>query len=207
MGRTFALIEREMRRFRRSPVLIFMSMTMPIVQLVVLGYAFGGNVKHLKLAIVDQDHGVPAVRLQEMTSAVSSGAHTLDTVVYADRQRLRQALLNLAGNAVKYNRPGGDITIRTAPTTSGRQQITVADTGPGIDPADLHRIFDPFQRLDAAQSTQPGTGLGLTLTQRLVRAMGGTITVTSQPGHGTTFTIELGTPLAAPVPEPTPSRQ
>jgi ABC-2 type transport system permease protein len=85
MGRTLALIEREMRRFRRSPVLIFMSMTMPIVQLVVLGYAFGGNVKHLKLAIVDQDHGVPAVRLLEMTSAVSSGARTIDTVVYADQ--------------------------------------------------------------------------------------------------------------------------
>ena len=62
MGRTWAIIERELRRFRRSPVLIVMSMVMPIVQLVVLGYAFGGNVKHLRLAIVDQDHGVPAVQ-------------------------------------------------------------------------------------------------------------------------------------------------
>jgi ABC-2 type transport system permease protein len=85
MGRTWAIIERELRRFRRSPVLMVMSMVMPIVQLVVLGYAFGGNVKHLKLAIVDQDHGVPAVRIREMTSAVSSGAHTLDTVDYADQ--------------------------------------------------------------------------------------------------------------------------
>ena len=57
-----AIIERELRRFRRSPMLIVMSMILPLVQLVVLGYAFGGNVKHLKLAIVDQDHGVPAVR-------------------------------------------------------------------------------------------------------------------------------------------------
>jgi ABC-2 type transport system permease protein len=85
MGRVLAIIEREMRRFSKSPVLIAMSMMMPIVQLVVLGYAFGGNVKHLKLAIVDQDHGVPAVRLLEMTSAVSAGAHTLDTVVYSDQ--------------------------------------------------------------------------------------------------------------------------
>src|SRR5580765_399043 len=85
MGRTWAIIERELRRFRRSPVLMVMSMVMPIVQLVVLGYAFGGNVKHLKPAIVDQDHGVPAVRIREMTSAVSSGAHTLDTVDYADQ--------------------------------------------------------------------------------------------------------------------------
>ena len=59
---TWAIIERELRRFRRSPMLIVMSMVMPIVQLVVLGYAFGGNVKHLKVAIVDQDHGVPAVQ-------------------------------------------------------------------------------------------------------------------------------------------------
>ena len=84
MGRTLALIEREMRRFRRSPFLIGMSMVMPIVQLVVLGYAFGGNVKHLKLGIVDQDHGVPAIRLREMTSAVAAGAHTIDVVGYAD---------------------------------------------------------------------------------------------------------------------------
>ena len=62
MHRTWAIIERELRRFRRSPMLIVMSMIFPLVQLVVLGYAFGGNVKHLKLAVVDQDHGVPAVR-------------------------------------------------------------------------------------------------------------------------------------------------
>ena len=60
-------------------------MVFPIVQLVVLGYAFGGNVKHLKLAIVDQDHGVPAVRIRELASAVASGARTIDTVDYADQ--------------------------------------------------------------------------------------------------------------------------
>ena len=71
MHRTWAIIERELRRFRRSPMLIVMSMIMPIVQLVVLGYAFGGNVKHLKLAIVDQDHGVPAVQVRELAGAVA----------------------------------------------------------------------------------------------------------------------------------------
>jgi ABC-2 type transport system permease protein len=85
MGRTWAIIERELRRFRRSPVLIAMSMTMPIVQLVVLGYAFGGNVKHLKVAIVDQDHGVPAVKVRELASAISSGARTIDIVDYTDQ--------------------------------------------------------------------------------------------------------------------------
>ena len=85
MGRTWAIIERELRRFRRSPVLIVMSMVMPIVQLVILGYAFGGNVKHLKVAIVDQDHGVPAISVRELASAASSGARTIDTVDYADQ--------------------------------------------------------------------------------------------------------------------------
>jgi ABC-2 type transport system permease protein len=100
VGRTWAIIEREMRRFRRSPVLIAMSMVMPIVQLVVLGYAFGGNVKHLKLAIVDQDHGVPAVRIRELTSAVASGARTLDTVAYADQGSALTDLRNGRVNGV-----------------------------------------------------------------------------------------------------------
>ena len=78
MHRAWAIIERELRRFRRSPMLIVMSMIMPLAQLVVLGYAFGGNVKHLKLAVVDQDHGVPAVRVRELASAVASGNHTFD---------------------------------------------------------------------------------------------------------------------------------
>jgi ABC-2 type transport system permease protein len=84
MGRTWAIIEREMRRFRRSPVLIVIAMVMPLVQLVVLGYAFGGNVKHLKLAIVDQDRGVPAVKVRELAAAIASGARTIDTLEYTD---------------------------------------------------------------------------------------------------------------------------
>ena len=84
MGRTWAIIEREMRRFRRSPVLIVIAMVMPLVQLVVLGYAFGGNVKHLKLAIVDQDRAVPAVKVRELAAAISSGARTIDTFEYTD---------------------------------------------------------------------------------------------------------------------------
>ena len=84
MGRTWAIVEREMRRFRRSPFLIVMSMIFPLAQLLVLGYAFGGNVKHLKLAIVDQDHGMPAVRVRELAGAVASGARTLDLIDYTD---------------------------------------------------------------------------------------------------------------------------
>jgi ABC-2 type transport system permease protein len=100
MGRTWAIIERELRRFRRSPVLIAMSMVMPIVQLVILGYAFGGNVKHLKLAIVDQDHGIPAIKVRELASAASSGAHTIDTIDYADQGQAIADLRNGRVNGV-----------------------------------------------------------------------------------------------------------
>ncbi len=100
MHRTLAMIECEMRRFRRSPMLIVMSMMMPIVQLVVLGYAFGGNVKHLKVAVVDQDHGVPAVRIRELAGAVASGNHTFDIVDYADPGEALTDLRNGVVNGV-----------------------------------------------------------------------------------------------------------
>ena len=100
MGRTWAIIERELRRFRRSPVMIIMALFMPIVQLVILGYAFGGNVKHLKLAIVDQDHGVPAVRVRELASAAASGAHTIDITDYADQGQAIDDLRNGRVNGV-----------------------------------------------------------------------------------------------------------
>src|SRR5882724_8963688 len=85
MIRMWAIIERDLRRFRRSPVLILMSTLMPIVQLVVLGYAFGGQVKNLRLGVVDQDHGVPAIKLKEMFQAVAANARTFDTVAYTDQ--------------------------------------------------------------------------------------------------------------------------
>ena len=97
MKRAWAIVEREMRRFRRSPVLIVVSMVFPIVQLVVLGYAFGGNVKHLRLAVVDQDHGLQAVKIRELAEAVASGAHTIETIQYADPG---QALADLRNGRV-----------------------------------------------------------------------------------------------------------
>ncbi len=84
MERTFAIVEREMRRFRRSPTLMVMSLIMPIVQLVVLGYAFGGAVKNLKLGVVDQDRGVPAVKMRELAGAVASNAKTFVPIQYPD---------------------------------------------------------------------------------------------------------------------------
>jgi len=84
MSRMFAIVERELRRFRRSPTLIVISLVFPLVQLVVLGYAFGGNVKHLKVAVVDQDGGVPAVRIREMGNAVAANAKTFEMISYTD---------------------------------------------------------------------------------------------------------------------------
>lgn len=100
MHRTLAIIEREMRRFRRSPMLIVMSMIMPIMQLVILGYAFGGNVKHLRVAVVDQDHGVPAVRVRELAGAVASGNQTFDIIDYGDPGRALADLRNGVVNGV-----------------------------------------------------------------------------------------------------------
>jgi ABC-2 type transport system permease protein len=81
-------------------MLIVMSMIFPLLQLIVLGYAFGGNVKHLRLAIVDQDHGVPAVKIRELASAVSSGARTVDLVDYTDSGQAMSDLRNGAVNGV-----------------------------------------------------------------------------------------------------------
>lgn len=100
MHRILAIVERELRRFKRSPMLIVMSMIMPVVQLVVLGYAFGGSVKHLKVAIVDQDHGVPAIKIREMAQAASSGARTIDTIEYADPGEALNDLRNGRVNGV-----------------------------------------------------------------------------------------------------------
>ncbi len=84
MHRIWAIVERDLRRFRRSPTLIIVSTIMPVVQLVVLGYAFGGKVRHLSVGVVDQDHHVAAVQLQSMFNAVAANAETFETTAYPD---------------------------------------------------------------------------------------------------------------------------
>ncbi len=92
MHRTWAIIERELRRFRRSPVLIIMSLMFPLVQLIVLGYAFGGNVRNLTIAVVDQAGGLPAVRVRELAGAVAANAKTFSTVSFNDEGQALEAL-------------------------------------------------------------------------------------------------------------------
>src|ERR1700704_112403 len=106
MYRAWAIVERELRRFRRSPVLIVISMVFPLVQLVILGYAMGGNVKHLKVAVVDQDGGLPAVRVRELAGAVAGGARTFDTVQYADQGRAIEVIRTGRVNGVLTLPPG-----------------------------------------------------------------------------------------------------
>jgi len=119
--------------------------------------------------------------------------------VIADGQRLKQVLLNLLANGVKYNADGGSVVVSVADAEEGRVWIEVRDTGPGIAPDKLERLFVPFERLDADRSGVEGSGLGLAISRRLIEAMGGTIGVASVVGAGSTFSIELpraASPLA-----------
>lgn len=98
MNRIMAMIERDLRRFRSSPTLMIVSIVMPLVQLLILGYAFGGKIKHLKVGVVDQDHAVPAIKLKEMLQAVAANARTFDWSGYPDEatalRDLRQGRVN-----------------------------------------------------------------------------------------------------------------
>ncbi|MEQ1886702.1 MAG: ATP-binding protein [Bryobacteraceae bacterium] len=120
-----------------------------------------------------------------------------DVSVAGSRLRLEQAILNLVANAVKFNKPGGEVRVRTGTTDSGLVEIVISDTGVGIPSADLPRIFERFYRVDKARSRQVGgTGLGLSIVKHVVERMNGVIHVESQLGKGTTFIIRL--PKARP---------
>jgi PAS domain S-box-containing protein len=111
--------------------------------------------------------------------------------VLADRGRLVQVVLNLVSNAIKYNHPGGRVDISCEVTPGARIRLAVADTGQGIRPEDLDRVFEPFERLGAGQTGVEGTGVGLSLVRHLVDRMRGTLEVESVPDVGSTFFVEL----------------
>ena len=111
--------------------------------------------------------------------------------VTADRQALKEILVNLLSNAVKYNREGGVICISAAPTETDRLRISIEDTGIGIPPDMLERVFTAFDRVGAETTSVQGSGLGLALAKRLAEAMDGDLTVESTPGVGSIFAIEL----------------
>jgi signal transduction histidine kinase len=100
-------------------------------------------------------------------------------------------LLNLGSNAVKYNRPGGELRLQAAPGEPGRVRLALRDTGCGMSREQLAHLFQPFDRLGQERSQVPGTGLGLLIARQLVEAMDGTLAVDSQPGVGTVVTLDL----------------
>jgi len=111
--------------------------------------------------------------------------------VLADQQRLKQVLLNLITNAIKYNSETGTVTISAEEIPGHRLRIRVRDTGPGIKTEYLDKLFTPFERLGAEQTTVEGTGLGLALSKRLLEMMGGSIGVENNPDCGCTFWMDL----------------
>jgi signal transduction histidine kinase/DNA-binding NarL/FixJ family response regulator len=126
----------------------------------------------------------------------------LPTMVKTDEKRLRQILINLVSNAIKYTETGGvEIAVQYRSQVA---TIEVIDTGIGIDPNETERIFEPFERGSSQRAqSQPGIGLGLTITRVLARVMGGEVSATSTPGVGSCFRLKmmLPQPLAAAVDE------
>ena len=131
----------------------------------------------------------PAARLRGL--ALSAGPIP-DVYILGYGIRFEQALLNLLDNAVKFNRENGEVRVEVRPVAEGRIEISVTDTGVGIPPEDLSRVFERFYRVDKARSRQVGgTGLGLSIVKHAIEQMNGAIAVESRLGSGTRFAITL----------------
>ena len=139
---------------------------------------------------------------KHLAFSIDSSAVT-DEAVVCDRIRLKQALLNVITNAVKFTPPYGTVTVRAAQLPEvadgwGSYVFTVQDTGIGMDPDFLQHIFEPFEReRTSTVSGIQGTGLGMTITKNILDMMGGSIRVESQAGKGTTVSISLRLPLSS----------
>ena len=127
--------------------------------------------------------------------------------VQADPVRLRQVLINLLGNAIKYNRPGGRVVLRTRPGAVGEVSIEVEDNGIGMSEAQMGELFTPFHRLgrdqpggtgDARAPGTQGTGIGLVICRKLAGLMGGELAVSSHEGAGSVFSLRLPRPVGEP---------
>ena len=112
--------------------------------------------------------------------------------IWADRLRLKQILLNLMSNAIKFTPGGGTVTVAALPTADGGLTIKVADTGIGMRAEEIPRALEPFQQVEQKLSRRfEGSGLGLPLAKQLVELHGGRLTITSELGKGTTVYVSL----------------
>jgi len=133
-------------------------------------------------------------RAREKNIEISWAAPATPATVSADEGRLRQILLNFAGNAVKFTETGGVLIVATAPQP-GRLRFRVEDTGPGVSQQDRERIFEDFAQADQSHADLGGAGLGLAIARRLARAMGGEVGVDTAPGGGACFWFEAAFPV------------
>jgi PAS domain S-box-containing protein len=132
----------------------------------------------------------PAAAARQIGVSLDEGS-CAGVAVFADRTRLRQAVLNLLSNAVKYNVTQGRVEVGCAPAGDGRVRISVKDSGPGLTPQQQAHLYESFNRLGREGSAEEGTGVGLALTRRLMELMGGRAGVESEPGKGSTFWLEF----------------
>jgi hypothetical protein len=117
--------------------------------------------------------------------------HCHHTAVHGDHTRLKEVMLNLISNAMKYNREQGKVSLCCEIISENRMRIKVIDTGYGLSDEQISLLFQPFERLGAEFSDVEGTGIGLTISKRIITLMGGDIGVDSTPGKGSTFWVEL----------------
>lgn len=132
-------------------------------------------------------------RAREKDLEIAWAAPAMPVAIHADESRLRQILLNFAGNAVKFTDAGGVLIAAETPAP-GRLRLTVEDTGPGVSESDRDRIFEAFAQADSAHADLGGAGLGLAIARRLARAMGGEVGVDAAPGGGAAFWFEAALP-------------
>jgi PAS domain S-box-containing protein len=141
--------------------------------------------------LVEESMDLVRAMAEERDVRLVTDRAAMEAYVFADRQRAKQVVLNLLSNAVKYNHRRGSVAVSCREHGATELRISVADTGPGIRPELMGRLFAPFDRLDAGQTDVEGTGIGLALAKSLAEAMGGTLSVESVLGQGSTFSVEL----------------
>jgi two-component system sensor histidine kinase KdpD len=151
---------------------------------------FSYSFEDLDLAEIIRDTAAAAERSQDEVQVRAVLREPLPSV-RGDKDRLRQVLVNLVDNAVKYSRPGEEVEVE-ALSTDGRLQIHVRDRGPGIPREHHGAIFEKFGRVQIGDAAKPGTGLGLFIARSIAEAHGGSLAVRSQPNQrGATFTLSL----------------